>query len=483
MHRQSGRHLKVEYYLEIECLPDDQLFSPSEIVKRKYDKQAQPECFTRMFHAIYQFGLRNGLTLYPDNGKRLPGGKYAKTEKGRVRLKPGERRAKWLGKTWKSKLYVEDRQAIERYAKQRLVETLDMCLTGKRRKQRVLKEKEAKMRKTRLKIRMKKSFWMVALVAAVVLTAGSLYNYNYLHEGYAVLRSEGPKAALEFFQNRGDTYDNLFGQAWAAYRNGSLQEAERLARLVRKSSSMKDMARASYLIGELKTIDGNYDLASEHLQTALALYESTGKSQSVLRTRLALAKLYITQKDLSNAKYYINLAGAFDGAEKNHVFLYLQSQVAFLENDYDQALSLSLAREKIAREDKSQLAGIYSDIGFYYGLTGNLSKCLEYTQKAEGLAAKQENSFLLMYNKINLCLYFKCTMNDYAALMDAIFDYAKENKDTKLMEQIYFVEKFQCPIPQTDPGHLDPPDDPPPDPPGNLANQMPDATQMNRKEN
>jgi len=462
MHRQSGRHLKVEYYLEIECLPDDQLFSPSEIVKRKYDKQAQPECFTRMFHAIYQFGLRNGLTLYPDNGKRLPGGKYAKTEKGRVRLKPGERRAKWLGKTWKSKLYVEDRQAIERYAKQRLVETLNLCSTQKQRE-------EDAMKRTVRSIRMKKGLWVAALVAAVVLTAGSLYNYSFLNQGYAILRSQGPKAALEFFQNRGENYGTLFGKAWAAYRTGEYETAEQLAKRVLKSGALKDQARASYLLGDLNTIEGEFGKAEEYLLSAYAIYLSTGNDLSLYRTELFLAKVYLAKKDLDNAAYYLNLAETTPFAQTDHYFFYLNSQLAYLRNEFQEALLLSLHREKVFNGDRSRLTGIYSDIGFYSALSGDFAKCLDYTMKAQSIASEIEDTNALMYNNVNMCLYLKCSMQDFTDLRQAILEYARANHEQKLMEWMYFVDKFTCPIEPVDNGHGDPPDDPPPDSPLNLT--------------
>lgn len=455
MHRQAGRHLKTEYYLEIECLPDEKLFSPSEIVRRKHDKKTDHESYTRMFHSIYQFGVRNGLTLFPDNGKRVPGGKLGMKEDGRAMLRKGERSARWYGKTWKSKLYIEDREAIKLYAQNQLVDTLRLCLDQKRREHEVAK-------KTGRRIAMKKGLWVAALVAAIVLTAGSIYNYSYLNEGYSVLRSQGPGAALEYFQNRGESYDNLFGSAWAAFRNGNNQLAEKLALQVQKSQSMKDRARASYLLGILKTNSGEYEKSEDFLLTANAIFETTGNLASQYRTQMSLARLYIAKKDVTNALYYTNLAELYSSSQEDEYFFYLKSQIAFLQNNFEGALSYALKREAFAKEDLSVLLGVYSDIGLYYGLTGYSELCLDYTFKAKRLAEKQDNDLYLMHNNINICLYLKCTMQDYSQLRETILTYARNNKDIKLFEMMYFIDKFQCSLQQSDPGHPPPPDDPPP---------------------
>lgn len=462
MHRQSGRHLKTDYYLEIECLPDEELFSPSQIAKRKYDKHTQPKCFARMFHSIYQFGIRNGLALEPDNGKRLPGGKLAMTDKGRAELKPGERRAKWLGKTWKSKLYIEDREEIRQYAKELLINTLSQCLVKKHREEDAMRRKDAQLKKTARKIRLKKGLMVAALVAAIVLTAGSLYNYSFLHEGFGILRNQGPKAAFEFFQNSGDSYDNMFGQAWAAFRNGDYDLAEKLNHSVLESHADTDRARAFYLFGNIKIKQGDFDQAQEDLLTAESIYESLGNERSLYRTRMVQAKLYLDRKDLDNARYYANLVGQNSEAQQDEYYFYIQSQIALLFNDFEDALRFALQREKMFAGDRSQLVSIYSDIGFFYGLLGDLDNCLQYTVKAESTANIQKNPKGLMFNNINMCLYLKCSLKDYSDLRDSILAYARENKEEKLMEWMYFVDKFNCPIEPVGDGDPPPPDDSPP---------------------
>jgi len=472
VHRQSGRHLKTEYFIEVECLPDNQLFSPSEIVKRKYDKQSQPKYYWRMFHAIYQYGTRNGLILTPDNGKRLPGGKWVMTQTGKAQLKQGERSAKWLGKTWKSKFYQEDREAFMHHARTRLVETLGLCLTQKRQHEAAKRLEEAIMRKPSRKMRMNMGLWVAALIAAIVLTAGSLYNYNFLNEGYAVLRSEGPQAAFEFFQNRGETYDNIFGQAWAAYRNGDYSEAKSLCERVLKSESLKDQSRAYYLLGIIRTTEGEFDQAQEDLLTTIAIYETTGQERSKAKAQLALAKLYLVQKDIGNASYYANLAESSYDAWKDHFFLYIKSQIAFLKSDFDNALRLAEQREILAKDDNSQLGGIYADIGFYSCLIGNYERCFDFSMKAQSIAQKMDSEKLIMYNQVNFYLYMKCTFRDVSIYRETALNYARKAHDIRLMEYLYFVEKFTCPIPRPDPGDPDPPDYP--DERENLPPQSPE---------
>lgn len=455
MRRQSGRHLNPYYYIEIELLPDDEYFSPSDIVKRKLDKKAEPESYNKMFHCIYQFGFRNGLALFPDNCVRRPNGKPVVQKNGKAKLWPGERSAKWTGKTWKSKLYVDDQEAILDFARSQLVTALQQWLAEKQQIQ--VMEKEHPVGKKR-SFRLKKSLWVAVFAAAIVLTAGGLYTRDYLKEGYEVLKSDGPKAAFGFFQNRGESYDNLFGKAWAAFRNGEYDHAEALANRVLKSGDDHDRARGSYLLGSLKSQQGNFEDAQEHLQAAEVIYRSLGNAKSLYRTRLVQAKLYLDLKDIDNARYYSNLAGQNPEAKDDDYFNYVQSQIAFLSRDFEMALELALYREKVFAGDHSKLAGIYSDVGLYFGFVGDLDHCLEYTLKAEKQANKVEDSSALMFNSVNMYLYLKCSMKDYHELRLSILEYAQANNDMRLQELVNFIDKFNCPVEQADNGHPPPPD-------------------------
>lgn len=464
MKRQCGRYPNKEYYLEIERLPDGQLFSPSEITRRKYDKKTQPELYTKMFHAIYQFGFRNGLALFPDNGLRQPNGKPMMAN-GKAKLRPGVRSARWTGATWKSHLYADDHEAIKRYAQQKLARTLRVALEWRQRTQTAPPEhvQAPKPRWFGFKPRMR--LLAAALVVGLVLTAGALYNHNHLRQGMDILRSDGPQAALSFFQNHGETYDHMFGTAWAAYRNGDYRQAEELSHKIMQSPALNDRARANYLLGDMMTIRGEYDKAHEYLLTALALYETTGKAYSQYRTYLFLAKLYVTQKQSENAVYYLNLAELTRPSAKDHYPLYLKSQVAFLKNDYEGALATAKQRVSLVKGNTSQLGGIYGDIGFYSGLIGNLDDCLKFTMKAQNIAQEIDSQKMTMYNNINMCLFLKCSLKDYEYLRDTVLNYSQRHGDAKLAEYMYFVDKFACAIPRPDPGDGEPPDEPPPDPP------------------
>jgi len=464
MHRQSGRPLKKDYYVELELLPDNQLFSASEITNRKYDKNSNLESHQRMFHAIYQFSVRNGINLAPDNCLRRPGGKPL-FEDGKVCLKPGHRSARWYGKTWKSKLYIEDRIAFKKYMVEKFLLVLSQIQTVKAKvaRARPLREDHMKPEKRRFAgiLSVRHRWWLaVALMATILFTAGAAYNYSFLRQGFHVLRHQGSKAAFEFFQNHGENFDHLFGKAWSAYRMGRYEEARDIGLRVYASPDLKDKARAAYLLGDLNTIKGHWEAAEEYLLTAQAIYESTGKKKSLFRTRMFLAKLQLAKRDIDNAQYYLNLAGATYPANNDHFFLYLRSQVAFHLNDFERALDFSLQREKVFNGDQSQLITIYSDIGLYYGLLGNQVQCIDYTIKAESLAARQEDAHAIMYNNINMYLYQKCTFDDYSTLRESILAYARRKKEQRLMELVHFIDKFPCPIFQAGTGHGDPPDDP-----------------------
>jgi len=455
MRRQYGRHLNPSYYIEVELLPDDEYFSPSDIVKRRFDKRTEAESFSKMFHSLYQFGVRNGLALFPDNCSWDENGKPVVLENGKVKLLPGERSAKWTGETWKSKLYVDDKEDILDYARAKLITVLQQCLWNRQNMQETVKESSMKKKKT---FKLKKNLLVAILVAAIVLSAGGLYNYSYLSEGFSVLRNDGPKAALEFFQNRGESYDNLFGKAWAAYRSGDYEIAEETAQRVLRSNDLNHQAKAWYLLGDLKTIAGEYDKSEEFLLNAHAVYESIGKEDSLYRTRLSLVKLFLTKRDFYNADYYIALAESFDESKSDQYFFYLKSQEAFLNGDYKTALGFSRQRENLLNGDPARLGKAFSDIGFYYGLTGDLQKLAQYTNQSNEIAKKHDDEKSLVYNLINICLYMKCSMLNYDEHRLKIMDYAHRNKDTKLMEHMYFVDKFSCFLMQTDSGDVPPPE-------------------------
>lgn len=464
MKRKVGRHPNIEYYQEILRLPGKQLFSPAQIAARVYDKDVDYKSFRNLFSAIYQFGVRNGLKEKPDNCEHNSDGTPV-VVKGKHILLEGHRHAKWYGETWRNALYDDDLDIF----KKQLVKKLATTLTHVANQKHQVTVKVVSMQRPEGSVKKPRRRWMmIALVAvAVIFSATSLYNYSTLNQGFAVLRKDGPKAAMEFFKNRGETYDTMFGRAWAAYRNGDYDQASTLGKNVLKSSKLDNKARANYLLGELSTITGDFENAQEYLLAAHGIYETTGKSGSEFRTLLALSKLFISQKDKVSAEYYLNLAATNQRAKSDHFFLYLNAQLAFLNNDFDAALELSLQREEFVGEDNSQLADVYSEIGFFSCLVGDYDTCFTYTMRSQNVSQKINSEIQLMYNNVNLYLYQKCTLRDYSYLREAILDYARKESDTKIMEYVYFVDKFSCPIPRPGAGHIDPPDDPPPDTPVN----------------
>lgn len=459
MKRKAGRYPNIEYYEEILRLPGNQLFSPSQIANRKYDKKTHPELNSRMFHALYSFGERNGLKDKPDNCLRDQDGEPI-VNNGKHQLIQGQGRAKWFGKTWRNALYDDDIPHFKKQLQIKITKTLANILIQKQHDIALTKEETMSSPvPSRSFPRLK---WLLVAMVAVVFTAASFYNYQVLYQGFGVMRTQGPSAALEFFQNRGETFDTLFGKAWAHYRNGNYEEAQELAQRVLTSTNLGDKARASYLLGDLMTIAGEYEKAQEYLLAAHGIYQTTGKSDSEFRALLALSKFYLSQRDLENAEYYLNLAESKPKAESDHSYLYLKSQLAFLNLDFEKALAISFQREQVVKDDHSQLAGIFSDLGFYSCLIGNYDACFSYSMKAQNTAQKLDSEILLMYNNINLFLYQKCTLQDDSYLRDTVLNYARREKDTKIMEYVYFVDKFSCPNPRPDPGHLEPPEDPPP---------------------
>lgn len=472
MKRQCGRHPNKEYYLEIERLPDDELFSPTEITKRKYDKKSQNELFTKMFHAIYQFGFRNGLSLFPDNAVRGANGKPV-MENGRAKLEPGVRSARWLGATWKSHLYADDHEAIKKYAQVKLTRTLRLILHQKLEQTERKGEPMPEEKAPRTTFLPRWKLLVAALVVGMLLTAGGVYNHSFLKQGLHVLRSDGAQAAWSFFQNRGESWDNMAGAAWAAYRKGDYLQSEELSAKLRESSSPTHQARAAYILGLIQTTRGKTELAEESLLEALAFYQSLNHSGAQYRTILALSRVFLNAENIKKAEYYINLAEIRENAWRDEYFLYLKSQMAFLKSDYDTALHLAKMRQELLPEENAaRLMGVYADIGFYSCLVGDDETCLNYTLQAQALATQLGAKKNGIYNQINMCVYLKCQFKDYSHLQQKIVAYAMEHQDAMLMKYMLFVEKFSCPLERPDPGDPYFPDDPPPDTPPPAASQI-----------
>lgn len=171
MHRISGKKVNTEYYIEVEKLPDGQLFSAQEITSRKFDRKEQKNAFYRMSQALYRFGERNGLTIKPDNCERDAENRPI-THKGKVLLKGREKRPRWYGKTWKSKLCIEDKEAILAYARHELLLALMIAYEEKLKnadqstalvlvkKGTICRKKETKTKKVR---------WLIGLAALLTI--------------------------------------------------------------------------------------------------------------------------------------------------------------------------------------------------------------------------------------------------------------------------------------------------------------------------
>lgn len=171
LHRISGKKVNTEYYIEVEKLPDGQLFSAQEITSRKFDRKEKKNAFYRMSQALYRFGERNGLTIKPDNCERDADNRPM-IHKGKVLLKGREKRPRWYGKTWKSKLCIEDKEAILAYARHELLLALMIAYEEKLKnsaqstalvlvkKGTICRNKETKTKKVR---------WLIGLAALLTM--------------------------------------------------------------------------------------------------------------------------------------------------------------------------------------------------------------------------------------------------------------------------------------------------------------------------
>ena len=114
MHRRSGPRVTLDYYAQVELLPDDEFFSAVEIASLKFDRKSQASEWKRMANALRKFASRNQMSDSPGNCRRDEQGKPIR-KNGKVLLLPGERSRRWRGQVWKSNLFDEDRIAIREY--------------------------------------------------------------------------------------------------------------------------------------------------------------------------------------------------------------------------------------------------------------------------------------------------------------------------------------------------------------------------------
>ena len=114
MHRRSGPPVRIEYYAQVELLPDEGLFSASQIASRKFDRTTQPKEWSKMADALRKFASRNQMFDQPDNCQTDHKGNQV-LKNGQIQLNPGDRSRRWCGSVWKSNLFDEDRKAIREF--------------------------------------------------------------------------------------------------------------------------------------------------------------------------------------------------------------------------------------------------------------------------------------------------------------------------------------------------------------------------------
>lgn len=302
---------------------------------------------------------------------------------------------------------------------------------------------------------------LVAIAFGLFCTAAGIFNYGTLNDGYQILSKVGPKAAYDYFANRSESLDNTFGKAWTLFQLGEYGDSEQLVDIVLKSGKLKHQANGFYLLGNIALRRGEYNNAIETLDTAAIYYSRIDHTRGMYLATLSVANCYLLMDDAANGEFYLNKAMQLDPSQNSDFLLVLRSKFEFLKGNYQEALDLNLKR--LSTFQNGQLSGgVYSEIGFYYGLLGDMEKSLSYTLMAQQIAQQSEDVVLSHYNQVNWLLIYKCAGQVHATFRENLVNWAEERKDTRLKKQIYFVDKFHCAFKRTDPVFPPPP---PPDPP------------------
>lgn len=246
----------------------------------------------------------------------------------------------------------------------------------------------------------------------------------------------------------GDDY-RIASQVNNAYANGDSTEAHALAKALvhstdinleiyglmmagithpKPSKGLELVQQALVKIGETKTTSKQQkDNLYKTLHTALMAEITLNLQVGDMVT--ARAKLESYQKN-------------YPGSNPGPLSL-AYSRIAFLENDYDQALNLAnRAYELYAAKDARRAAQVLIKVGLYQMLTGRVDEGFKTTLAAQSSLVKGGDSDQYYFSLINMLIYHRSRGQEGGALVKSINHRLKQEPDRDLEMLLDFAKNW-----------------------------------------
>ena len=283
-------------------------------------------------------------------------------------------------------------------------------------------------------------------------------------EGRVILHSQGPEAAIAYFEKlAGETgsLKGLFGLGWAWWEDGNIEEAELITKFVLARAKGKNLiANCHFLLGYIFSQKGELLDAELHMTQARDLYEEKGKDDNLYKALCGLASIQIKAQNFLEAEVtlreanevYVNYQKKPDSKRAtppSQAYYYeLLSRVAFGLGHYSQALRHSEMSYQQYDEagDRVRSVQALSAVGFFKIINGQIEEGLEDTKRVDEIiyATDSEYKRLSYYNAINWIIAYRCSGNEYDELEKSVRQGINDNKDLLLMKQLKFALGWNC---------------------------------------
>jgi len=268
---------------------------------------------------------------------------------------------------------------------------------------------------------------------------------------YLIFSPFSPFATSSAGETESSSPEQAFQIAWQKFVDGQFREAESIvaAHPAEELENRHLQANFSYLEGFLlgKHSGREHEAISAFLN-AHHIYQELGAVQEVFNTNTGLAKIYMDQDRLAEAKTTLeeNLdLGISEGFPIGFTHSLLV-ELLFLREAFHEALQHANAAERAYRQEGniSGVANSHSRQGLLQMLLGNWEDGHQTTVRAQSLMVGKGRRYDYLYTQANLILYYRCNGLDEQPYVRAILTHLEENPDKDLEEFLYFVLSYDC---------------------------------------
>ena len=469
-----GKPMEIDTVMLIFNLENDALYTATEAVATRYPRKHP--LYKSVFHRLCTFLSATWLTQRPDETR--PKCKKENRTKPIKSVKQSKTRSvdrslirRWYGATLKNQL------SDKNYYRAQILSTLPGLF-----KQVALKETQekkaapsipiAEVKKTNpnkkrrirsapsLKIthqdRRRTGAWLLLAAAVCVLLFSALTPalVRSSERVYEILRTQGSKKALAYvISNHEQGITAYYKSAWIDYRNNFFERAEQKAYVILsdKNTPVKVQADCYYLLGEIKAVTGGSRESIGSLLDAYRLYEQEERDANLYYCSLVMAKAYVGLGKFDEAKGMLDQALIHQSREREgkirHLGNYYIERIRYCMRlgEFEEALEASQQEAIIFEEinDRDNLAGAYSNLGFWYAINGNLDMGWVYTVRAQNLIYQLEDDRRNTYNLVNFVLLQRLSgLSPEKRALDSINNWIKVHNDKELSYHIRFALSY-----------------------------------------